>query len=312
MKRNISAKIWLSLVFPIAVFFAGFVWFCFTGILWQDILTFLIFYQIGLFGIAVTSHKLLSHRSFKASPFVESIFFTLGSCAFQYSPLYWAAFHRKHHQYSDKPGDPHSPWAREIPFPGRLSGWAHAHCLWAYEFDFQKCADEYAPDLLSKPHIRFFHRHHTLVGLLWILLAGVTEGLLLGSIEGFWRGLYWGGIFRILMVHNSFFALNSFGGHGFGFRNFETRDKSTNNFFFFPLLLGECWHNNHHAYPNSASNQKRWFEFDPHYDFLRLLQSVGLITDLRPFPKDVVHESRESAKDPQVTNEHQNDSGNQK
>ena len=290
MDPNLIRKpaIWLALILPLVILCSGLYWYWMNGIIWQDILVLVSFYQLSFFGLGVGAHRFLSHRSFKAPVFIESILFILASSALQYSPMYWAALHRKHHRFSDRVGDPHSPWMADHPFKNRMEGWMHSYILWAVTFDFEKTMKEYVPDLLKKPHLCFLHRHHYIIGMSFIPLAGLIEWAMIGNAEGFLRGLFWGGLCRIFLLHNSIFLLNSFVGHGFGTRIFNLNDNSRNNVLIFPMLLGDCWHNNHHASPASASLQARWYQLDPHYYFLKILEKSKIISSVKPFNHELL------------------------
>ncbi len=175
------------------------------GILLYDLITFLIFYQIALFGVSVSMHRYFSHKAFQTSRGFEIFLFIIGSSVLQYSPLYWASFHRKHHRFPDRPGDPHSPWSTDTDRKMTLRTWAHSHFLWGFSFDFETTARQYAPDWLAKPHLQVLHKYHYFIGLFFIVLAGLFEMFLMGTPEGFFRGLYFGGILRILTLHNFVF-----------------------------------------------------------------------------------------------------------
>jgi fatty-acid desaturase len=79
------------------------------------------------FGIGVGHHRLFSHRSFQTFMPIRVLFAVLGSMAGEGPPLYWAAVHRCHHRYSDRPGDPHSPNLHGPGFLGRVRGIWHVH-----------------------------------------------------------------------------------------------------------------------------------------------------------------------------------------
>ena len=267
----------LAIFIPMLMLVWGGIYFGHTKLYWQDGVTFLIFYQISLFGISVGLHRYFAHKSFQVSDTVESILFIFASSALQFSPLYWAGFHRKHHRYSDTENDSHSPWASNFHYKSRWLTWIHSHFLWSFRFDFKACANEYCKDLINKKNIQFLHRIHFFSGISFIILAGLFEACLMRSFVGFYRGLYFGGILRLFVLHNNIFFLNSFFGHGAGYRRFELSDKSTNSRLMFPLLLGEAWHNNHHARPFSACTQVAWYEFDPHFTILKGLKYLGIV-----------------------------------
>lgn len=278
---KIPLALWGALILPLLISVGGLVYFYQHGTIWQDWLTFIVFYQISLFGLAVGSHRFFAHRSFRAPPWMETLLFMMGSTAFQFSPLFWASFHRKHHRYTDAEGDPHSPWVAPQKFSSRFRYWLHSHFLWAYGYDFDGVTLEYSKDWLSKPHIVWAHRFHQLWGVGFIFLAGVFEAFILLDLSGFLRGLFWGGLFRLMVLHNSLFMINSLFGHVWGTRPFVTDDRSVNNALMFPFVLGECWHNNHHAEPAQASMQAAWYHLDPHYWILKGLEKVGVVTHVR-------------------------------
>ena len=58
--------------------------------------------------VTVGFHRLFTHRSFEAKT-VRGVLAALGSVAIEGPVISWVADHRKHHAFSDQPGDPHSP-----------------------------------------------------------------------------------------------------------------------------------------------------------------------------------------------------------
>ena len=101
---------------------------------WRDIAIFLVMYiPIGL-GVTVGFHRLLTHRSFKTSPLMRGLLGVLGTMAIEGPVISWVADHRKHHAYSDRPGDPHSPHVDHGGgLRGALRGLAHAHVGWLFD-----------------------------------------------------------------------------------------------------------------------------------------------------------------------------------
>ena len=90
---------------------------------WQDLVVLVVTYQVVGIGVTVGFHRLLTHRSFKTSHPLRAAFAALGSAALEGPVIEWVATHRKHHQYSDAEGDPHSPHV------GHGGGWGGA---WSY------------------------------------------------------------------------------------------------------------------------------------------------------------------------------------
>src|SRR5690606_14887523 len=95
------------------------------------------------------------------------------------------------------------------------------------------------------------------------------------TLEGAIRGLVWGGLVRIFLVHHVTWAVNSVG-HYFGRRRFDIDDKSTNVFWLAIPSLGEAWHHNHHAFPRSAAHGLKRWEVDISAMVIWLLERVGL------------------------------------
>src|ERR1700739_2199048 len=136
-------------------------WFGWSGALldWKDLLVLVISYAVIGTGVTVGFHRLLTHRSFKTSRLLRAAFAALGSAAAEGPVIDWVATHRKHHQFSDVDGDPHSPHVGHgTGWRGGCSGLLDAHVGWV--FRDMEVADErrYAKDLLADPLLRFVDR----------------------------------------------------------------------------------------------------------------------------------------------------------
>src|SRR4051812_16944447 len=142
---------------------------------WSDLAVFFITYiPVGL-GVTVGFHRLFTHRSFKAKPWVRGMFAILGSAAIEGPIISWVADHRKHHAFSDKPGDPHSPHAHD----GVLRGLFHAHVGWLFIHTERANRQRYAPDLMKDPIIAWVDKTF----VLWVV-AGLAFPFCLGWIIG--------------------------------------------------------------------------------------------------------------------------------
>jgi stearoyl-CoA desaturase (delta-9 desaturase) len=247
---------------------------------WNDLVVFAITYvPIGL-GVTIGFHRHLTHRSFKTSPLLRGVLAALGSAAIEGPVISWVADHRKHHAFSDRPGDPHSPHVDHgCGWRGVLRGLAHAHVGWLFLHDQRAATERYASDLLADPVIRFVSR----TSLLWVLVGLAVPfglGVAIGdSIQAGLTGLLWGGAVRVVVLHHVTYSINSLC-HFFGRRRFETGDHSRNLAWLSLASLGEAWHNNHHAFPTSALHGLRRFELDPSALVIRLLERAGLVWDV--------------------------------
>jgi stearoyl-CoA desaturase (Delta-9 desaturase) len=262
------------------------------GISGLDLGLFLAFYAVTGLGITVGFHRLLTHQSFKAPPAVRVAFAVAGSLAIQGSVIDWVATHRRHHAYSDRPGDPHSPHVDAAGGTvGILRGLWYAHVGWLFtpEGTVQRA---WAPDLLRDRSIARVSRAFPWLVLASFLLPAVLGGLLTGTLAGAASAFLWAGLVRIFVLHHVTWSINSIC-HVFGTRPFESHDESRNNAVMALLGFGEGWHNGHHAFPASARHGLRWWEVDASWLVIRTLSAVGLARDIKtPTPTQLARRTR--------------------
>jgi fatty-acid desaturase len=239
----------------------------------------------GSMGINLGYHRMLTHKAATFPTFLERLWVLCGVCSLEGSPLWWVCVHRIHHQHSDDSGDPHSP--RESFFWG--------HMQWIYTADPRQRSlstfEKYIPDLMTDPFLRWLHR-----GNKWILVY-VAHALLIAA-AGFGLGFLiedtteaavqlgtqvfvWGVLVRTVYVWHITWLVNS-AAHRWGYRSYQTSDRSRNNAVVALLTNGEGWHNNHHATPRACSQGHRWWEIDLTFTAVRALQLVGLAWDVVP------------------------------
>jgi stearoyl-CoA desaturase (delta-9 desaturase) len=264
---------------PASLALAG--WLAWGGALhWQDLLVLVITYVLTGLGITVGYHRLFTHRSFKTTRPLRALLAVLGSMAVEGPVLEWVATHRKHHRFSDHPGDPHSPHVEKSPgWRGELRGLAHAHVGWMFRGKEMANPARYAKDLLADRDLRFISRTFPL----WVIAGlAVPFGLgvaLTGSVVGGLTGLLWGGAVRIFLLHHATFSINSLC-HFYGRRPFATGDQSRNLAWLAPLSFGEAWHNNHHAFPTSARHGLGHLQLDPGAWLITSLERCHLAWDV--------------------------------
>ncbi|WP_330181682.1 fatty acid desaturase [Nocardia sp. NBC_01503] len=241
-------------------------------------LLFVMWLVTGL-GVTVGYHRLFTHRTFKAAPWVAVVLAVLGSMAGQGGVLSWVALHRRHHEYSDREGDPHSPNLSGGGVRGAVRGLAHSHFLWMRRHEYPNIV-HYAPDLIKDRRLVRVARLYYYWVALGLLVPAVLGGVLSMSWTGAVSGLLWGGFVRIFLLEHIVWAINSFL-HMFGTRPYESRENSHNGGIFALVTLGESWHNNHHAFPESPSFGLDWYRLDPGYWLIRALAACGLAWELK-------------------------------
>lgn len=265
IENETSERIVRTMVFavpPAGLALAG--WLAWGGALrWTDLLVLAITYVLTGLGITVGYHRLFTHRSFKTPRAVRAVLAVLGSMAVEGPVIEWVATHRKHHRFSDVPGDPHSPHVDHAPgWRGALRGLGHAHIGWIFRGKDKANPARYAKDLLADRDLRFISRTFPL----WVVVGlAVPFGLgvaLTGTLVGGLTGLLWGGVVRIFLLHHATFSINSLC-HCFGRRPYSTGDQARNLAWLAPIAFGEAWHNNHHAFPTSARHGLGRYQIDP-------------------------------------------------
>jgi stearoyl-CoA desaturase (delta-9 desaturase) len=244
-----------------------------------DVLLAAVMYTVNIFGISVGYHRLLTHRSFRCLRPVRVAFALAGALALQGPPTLWAAEHRRHHKYSDKPGDPHSPWAYGDTGFALLRGLLHAQAGWFYSARRRSNREHWVPDLLADPDIRRVDAAYPAIAAASLLLPAAAGGLLSWSWTGFWTALFWAGLVRYAIVHHVTWSVNSVA-HCFGDRAFAARDRSSNVRWVALLTFGEGWHNWHHIEPTSARHGVLKGQADPSAALIRLLEELGWAHDV--------------------------------
>ncbi len=244
-----------------------------------DIVMGVVLYVVTGFGITVGFHRLFTHGSFKSSRLLKIALAVLGSMAMEGSVTSWVATHRRHHMYSDAPGDPHSPHRYGERGIALLRGIAFSHVGWLFVSDASN-AERYAPDMLRDRDVRR-------IGRLFPLFAVTSLAIPFGigfSLAGTWVGalsaLVWAGIVRMTVLHHITWSINSIC-HVFGHRTTDGKDRSTNVAVLAVLSLGESWHNIHHAHPSWARHGAFRGMVDPSARLIRIFESVGWVRSVR-------------------------------
>jgi stearoyl-CoA desaturase (delta-9 desaturase) len=252
------------------------------------------FYVLTGLGVTVGFHRLLAHRTFEAPSWVRVVLAIAGSMSIEMSAISWVATHRRHHAYSDRPGDPHSPHLDAASgIRGVARGLWYAHMGWLFAAE-RTSKERWAPDLLKDRGLVAVDRAFPLLVLASFVLPAIVGAIVTQSVAGTVGAFVWGGLARIFLLHHVTFSINSLC-HFYGRRPYETREKSTNFSTLALLSFGESWHNNHHAFPASSSLGLRWWQLDPGDWMIRALTRLRLAERARRPSRDELLAARRAA-----------------
>lgn len=227
---------------------------------WIVALTSVVLAQMATFATSIYLHRTLAHRSLALRPVAEVFFRAVLWLTTGQSRRQWVAVHRKHHTFTDRDGDPHSP---------RLLGFWKVQ-LWNVYYYMREARNletvrKFAPDIVVDRLERMvFSWGYT--GL------GIGMGLL-SLVLGLWQGILAMVGHGILYIFVLAPLINGLG-HWRGAQNFG--NTAYNSRFLAWLTGGESLHNNHHAYPRSPKFSMSRFEFDPSWLVIRALTALKL------------------------------------
>lgn len=253
---------------------------------WPAFFTFLVCIHLFGQGITIGYHRLLTHRSFKTPKWLEHFIAILGICSMEDTPARWVCVHRMHHVHSDEIPDPHSP---RVNFWWSHFGWLMFINRETYSIaSLQKFAKDLLRDpfymkLETNPYRQFIYilGQVPLFFLFGFVMGFLIDGEFASSVQAGSAMVVWAVVMRVIAVWHITWSVNSLS-HMFGYQNYDTHEDSRNNWFVALMSVGEGWHNNHHEDPSAASVQHRWWELDLSYFEIRLMEKLGLASDIIP------------------------------
>ncbi|GAA0945410.1 acyl-CoA desaturase [Actinocorallia libanotica] len=246
---------------------------------WTDVVLFAVFYLLSAGGITIGYHRYFTHGSFKANRPLRIFLAIAGGLAMEGPVMHWVADHRRHHKFSDKEGDPHSPWKYGDDAKALFKGLIWSHYGWLYASKATN-VDKYCKDLQAdKDMVRI---HHSFAGIVaaTYLLPAVIGGLVTWSWAGFFTALFWAGLVRVTLVQHVTWSINSIC-HTFGDTPFASRDQSRNVWWLAIPSLGESWHNLHHADPTAARHGVLKGQIDISARIIWIFEKLGWARDVR-------------------------------
>ena len=249
------------------------------GLGWHDIVIGAFFYWLSGFGVTVGYHRYFTHASFKAKRGLRIALAVAGSLAMEGPVITWVADHRRHHKYSDREGDPHSPWRFGNDAKALAKGLIWAHFMWLFDPN-QTSQEKFAPDLLSDTDIRKVDSLAGPIVGVTLLLPALIGGLWGGSWHAAIEAFFWAGLVRVALLHHVTWSINSIC-HTFGDTDFASRDKSRNVSWLAIASFGESWHNLHHADPTCARHGALKGQIDSSARVIWLFEKLGWATNVR-------------------------------
>lgn len=246
---------------------------------WTDIAIMVLMYWLTGHGITVGFHRLFTHKSYKPNRAVKIFWAIAGSMAIQGPVIRWVADHRKHHKFSDRDGDPHSPWRYGNDLKALSKGFWYAHMMWLFNPE-QTPQRKYAPDLMKDPDLVKISRQFPMWVAVSLALPLVLGGLLTMSWQGALTAFFWGSLVRVSLLHHVTWSINSIC-HTVGERPFLSRDKSANVWWLAIPSMGESWHNLHHADPTCARHGVLPGQVDTSARIIWFMEKMGWVTDVR-------------------------------
>ena len=262
-----------DIIYPAVIPFALVHLACFaviwTGFQVSDLMLCGVLYAIRMFAITGGYHRYFSHRSFKTSRVFQFLLAFVAQSSAQQGALWWAAYHRKHHKYSDTPQDVHSPLQK---------GFWFAHFGWIFSATKRQADYDLIKDFMKFPELVWLNKYKHAPPV----LLGVGVWLVSG-----WSGLVVGFFISTMLLFHCTFAINSLA-HLIGKQSYVTGDNSRNNWFLALITFGEGWHNNHHYFQSSTRQGFHWWQIDFTYYVLKFLAFFRIVWGLRAPPAIVV------------------------
>ena len=246
---------------------------------WLVCWMFVLMYCVGCLGVGVGFHRYFTHGAFKASRWLRVALAIAGSLAIQGPVIQWTADHRRHHAFSDKKGDPHSPWLFGTTPLAVIRGFLHAHWGWLLKREVTNL-ERFAPDLLADKAIKKVDD----LFYLWMTISLVLPSVVCGLVAWSWQeavaAFFYAGIVRMACLHHVTWSINSIC-HMIGAQPFASRDEARN---VWPLALfsfGESWHNLHHADPTCARHGVLKHQWDINARAIWVFEKLGWATSVR-------------------------------
>lgn len=261
----ISAAIWYSKKYSIG---------------WREIALSVGTFYLLTITVGVAIHRLWSHAAFKMNKLLEFIFLLLASGTLQGSAIGWASDHERHHSFTDTDRDPHTP----LKFKNKFLGFFWSHMGWMMVRGRKEITRNTMARLGKNKMLLWQFKNYWQIAVFMNTMVPALIGYLaIGGLQGVIAGLIFIGIGRALQQQVTF-LINSIT-HFVGKKEFST-GSAGDIWWLFVILLGENWHNFHHAFANDYRNGSKWYHLDIHKWIIYALSKCGLARDLVCTPQE--------------------------
>lgn len=238
------------------------------------LLVFVVHWYLSLFCQTFFLHRYSAHKMFIMSKPWERFFYLLtyvSQGSSYLSPRAYAILHRMHHAFSDTEKDPHSPhhtknvftmmWETKNIYNAVLNRKRAIENRFERNYPEWRLIEKLGDSWVSRIgwgilYLAFYVLAYIYLDMHWAFFFLLPIHFLMGPIHG---------------------AIVNWSGHKYGYQNFDNDDKSKNSLIFDFLMLGELFQNNHHKRPNSINFGSKWFEVDPTYPVIKLLNKLKII-----------------------------------
>jgi stearoyl-CoA desaturase (delta-9 desaturase) len=269
------------IIYPLALIALGVHYFLNYQPTWFEFALFVFGYYAANIAVGVGLHRLWSHNAFKTNKVVEFILVLFAAKTLQGPVLSWVSNHCNHHTYTDKDKDPHTP----LKYNGGVAGFLWAHIGWmligegSYKSIDRVTMVKHGKNSILRWQLKHYYKIAIFMNTIFPAFIGYLIG---GTLFSAYIGFLFIGLGRALQQQATF-CVNSLC-HFIGTKKYY-KGTAGDIWWMALFLLGENWHNYHHAFPSDYRNGVKWYQFDVHKWIIYLMSLVGLATHLDRTPE---------------------------
>lgn len=265
------------IIYPIILICLGISYALTNSVGWFELTLFLAGYYMANISVGLGLHRLWSHDAYKTNKYVEFILAVLSAGTLQGPALSWASNHFDHHTYTDTEKDPHTPQKYNGGFMGFL--WSHMGWMLIGEGSYKSINRVTMVKLGRNKILRWQLKYYWQIAIAMNTIVPAFVGFIFGGTAlAAYAGFLFIGLGRALQQQATFFV-NSLC-HFVGTQKY-TNGTSRDIWWLAFMLLGENWHNFHHAFPSDYRNGAKWYQADVHKWLIYLMSKCGLAWGLK-------------------------------